>query len=313
MKAQAVYFTAPHSLEIREMEVPDPAPHEVQIRSVANGICMAEVSTFSGTEPNYPATAGHEGVGVVTKVGSEVQRLQEGDWAATGHWATVQNLGAERLARLSAPPADPGSFLIEPCSCVVTGLYSYDLTAGDRVLVMGAGFMGLLNVQALAHSPLAELVVTDVKPGNLALAQEYGATEVINTSTPEGAARLEELAKNPFDVVVEAAGVEATIQQAGGLTRPGGRLSIFAWHHHPRTVDMGLWHMRGLKVLNSAPGIGRDHNINNMQRAVWLIERGIFDLTKLVTHRHAFADVEAAMEVAVKRPADYIKGVLLFE
>ena len=313
MKAQAVFFTAPHTLEIREADVPDPAPHEVQVRTVANGICMAEVSIFSGAEPRYPATAGHEGVGVVTKVGSEVQHLQEGDWAATGHWATVQNLGAVGLARLSAPPADPGSFLIEPCACVVTALYSYDLTAGDRVLVMGAGFMGLLNVQALAHSPLAELIVTDVKPANLALAKEYGATEVINTATPEGADRLEELAENPFDLVVEAAGVEPTIQQAGRLTRPGGRLSIFSWHHHPRTVDMGLWHMRGLKVLNSAPGIGRDHNINNMQRAVWLIERGIFDLSKLVTHRHPFAQVEPAMEIAVQRPGEYIKGVLMFE
>jgi threonine dehydrogenase-like Zn-dependent dehydrogenase len=313
MKVKAVYITAPHELEFREVEVSDPGPGEVQVRCVANGICMAEVSTYSGAETHYPGQAGHEGVGVVTRLGAGVTRLQEGDWVATGHWMSTENHGAERLAKLSGPPADPGIFLIEPCACVVTALYSYDLTAGDRVLVLGAGFMGLLNVQALAHSPLAELVVTDVKAENLALAREYGATEVVNTSTPEGAARLEELAENPYDLVVEAAGVESTIQQAGKLTRGGGRLSIFAWHHKPRTVDMGLWHMRGLKVLNSAPGIGRDHNINNMQRAVWLLERGVFDLSKMVTHRHAFADVKEAMEIAVQRPAEYIKGALIFE
>ena len=313
MQAQAVYFTAPHTLEIREVEVPDPGPAEVQARCVANGICMAEVTRFSGLEPGYPTRVGHEGVGVVTKVGRDVKGLHEGDWVRTASWATTENLPAPDLARLSGPPADPGVFLIEPCACVVTALYSYELTAGDRVLVMGAGFMGLLNVQALAHSPLAELVVTDVKPANLALAREYGATEVINSATPEGAARLEELQQQPFDLVVEAAGVEATIQQAGRLTRGGGRLSIFAWHHQPRTVDMGLWHLRGLKVLNSAPGIGTDHRVNVMQRAVWLLERGVFDCRKLVTHRHAFTDVEAAMKVAVERPGDYIKGVLLFE
>ena len=312
MKAQAAGIIAPHTMEINEVEIPDPEPDEVQVRCVANGICMAEVSTFTGAEPHYPSGAGHEGVGVVTKAGSKVQDLQEGDWVATGQWATAQNLPAARLARLTRPPADPGVFIIEPCACVVTALYSYEITAGDRVLLLGAGFMGLLNVQGLARCPLAELVVTDVKAENLALAQEFGATEVINVATPEGQARLEELKQQPFDLVVEAAGVESTLQMAGPLTRAGGRLSIFAWHHTPRLVDFGLWHMRGLKVLNSAPGIGRDHNINNMQRAVALIERGVFDLSKLVTHRHAFEDVQAAMAIAAERPEGYIKGVLLF-
>ena len=70
MKAQAVYFTAPRTLEVREVEVLDPAPNEVQVRCVANGICMAEVSTYSGAEPHYPARAGHEGVGVVLGAGA---------------------------------------------------------------------------------------------------------------------------------------------------------------------------------------------------------------------------------------------------
>jgi threonine dehydrogenase-like Zn-dependent dehydrogenase len=314
MKAQAVFITAPRTTEIREVEVPDPEPDQVQVRCVANGICMAEVSVFTGTEPHYPATAGHEGVGVVTKVGARVQNLQEGDWVATGRWATAENLPAAGLARLSGPPPDPAVFLIEPCACVVTALYSYDLTAGDRALVLGAGFMGLLNVQALAHCPLAELVVSEIRPDNLALAEQFGATEVLNPTTPEGQARLEALQQQPFDLVVEAAGVEETVQMAGPLTRSGGRLSIFAWHHThtPRLLDLGVWHMRGLKVMNSAPGIGRDHNINNMQRAVALLERGVFDLGKLVTHRHALHEVQTALEIAAERPAGYRKGVLLF-
>jgi len=312
MQGRAAFITGPYTVEIREVEVPDPGPDQVQVQCVANGICMAEVSVFTGAEPRYPAPAGHEGVGIVTKVGREVKDLKEGDWVATGRWATVENLPAAGLARLSRPPADPATFLIEPCSCIVTALYSYDLTAGDRVLILGAGFMGLLNVQALAHSPLAELVVSDVKAHNLALAQEFGATEVINAATADGQVRLEELQRQPFDLVVEAAGVEETIQMAGSLTRSGGRLAIFAWHHTPRTVDMGLWHTRGLKVLNSAPGIGRDHNVNKMQRAVALLERGVFNLDRLVTHRHAFSEVREALELAAERPEGYVKGVLLF-
>ena len=313
MKTQVVYFTAPHKLEWREMDVPDPAPGEVQVKCVANGICMLEVSIYLGKESWYPSPAGHEGVGRVIKVGKDVTALKEGDWVATSRWAMIENLPAAGLARLSRAPADPSVFLIEPAACVVTALYSYDITAGDRVLLLGAGYMGLINVQALAHCPLAELVVTDVKAENLALSREYGATEVINSATDAGKARLEELKQRPFDLVIEAAGVESTIQMAGALTRPGGRLSIFAWHHGLRTVDMTPWHLRGLKVLNSAPGIGTDHNISSMQRAVYLLERGLFDMRKMVTHRHPIKDVAAAMEIAAKRPADYRKGVLLFD
>jgi len=121
------------------------------------------------------------------------------------------------------------------------------------------------------------------------------------------------LKQKPFDLVVEAAGVESTIQMAGELTRGGGRLSIFAWHHEPRTVMMTPWHMRGITVLNSAPGIGTDHNVHPMQRAVALLERGLFDQSRLITHRHPFTAITEAMELAVQRPAGYVKGVLKFE
>ena len=312
MKAQAIYFPEARVAEVREVEVPDPADNEIQIATVANGICMFEVSIFTGTEPSYLGNQqGHEGVGVVTKVGKDVKTFKEGDYAACSRWATVQNHDTG-VAKLAGRPADPSIFLIEPVACIVIALRSYDITPGDRVLVQGAGFMGLLNVQGLAKCPLRDLVVADVKQANLDLARAYGATETINSATEEGRARLTELEAQPFDLVVECAGVAATIEGAGKLTRRGGRLAIFAWHHAPRTLDLGFGHMRGLKVLNCAPGIGADYKFDNMQRAVWLLERGVFDLSRLVTHRHHFSDAQAAMDIAVARTGDYIKGVLEF-
>jgi threonine dehydrogenase-like Zn-dependent dehydrogenase len=53
--------------------------------------------------------------------------------------------------------------------------------------------------------------------------------------------------------------------------------------------------------------------MNPMQRAVDLLERGVFDLSKLVTHRHPIADVRSAMDLGVRRPAGYIKGVLQWD
>jgi threonine dehydrogenase-like Zn-dependent dehydrogenase len=100
---------------------------------------------------------------------------------------------------------------------------------------------------------------------------------------------------------------------AGSFVRLGGRLAIFAWHHSPRSVDLGLWHTRGITVLNSAPNIGTDHSTNSFHRAIRLLDRGTFDLSQLITHRHSIAQVQEAMELASLRPPDYIKGVLLFD
>jgi threonine dehydrogenase-like Zn-dependent dehydrogenase len=188
---------------------------------------------------------------------------------------------------------------------------SYDIVPGDRALVLGAGYMGLLNVQLLARCPLVELVVADVKPRNLELARRFGASEVIHAATPEGQERLRAL-KGRFDLVVEAAGVPATLAQATDLVRPGGKLGIFAWHHEPRSVDLGTWHTQGLRVLNCAPNIGRDRSEETWDRAIRLLQRGTFDMSPLVTHRHPMEEVQAAMEIAAERPADYIKGVLTF-
>lgn len=312
MKSLQAWLEKPGVMELREVNLPEPAPYEVQVKCLANGICMAEVSTFRGTEPPWGSPLGHEGIGVVTKVGRDVKSLKEGDCVTTTSWATYQNQAAAHTAVFRQVPADPAVFITEPSACVVTAWYSYRIVPGDRVLVLGAGYMGLLNVQALGRSPLAELVVADLKPANLKLAAAAGATEVINSGTAKGKARLEALKDQPFDLVVEAAGAEQTLQLAGPLTRRGGRLSIFAWHHGNRTVDFGLWHVRGLQVLNSSPMIGTDWNINPMQRAAHLLEAGVFDQRRLITHRHPFAQVQAALELAAARPPEYCKGVLLF-
>jgi threonine dehydrogenase-like Zn-dependent dehydrogenase len=314
LKASEIIFTGLRQAEIRPITVSDPGHGEVQVRTLANGICMFEVSLFTGAEPTgFPRHVGHEGIGVVERVGPGVDRLQEGDVVTCGNWRTVQNLPAWSAHRISRLPADPTAFLVEPASCVVIAVRSYDIVPGDRTIVLGAGYMGLLNVQLLGACPLGDLIVADVKPANLELARRFGATEMIHAATPEGQARLKELESEPFDLVVEAAGAAATLAQATRLVRSGGKLGIFAWHHEPRSIDLSVWHMQGIRVLNCAPNIGRDRNEQTWERAIRLLERGVFDMAPLVTHRHHAIDVQAAMELAAQRPPDYIKGVLSFE
>jgi len=313
LNAQEIVFTGLRKAQIQPIKVTDPDHGEVQVRTLANGICMFEVSLFTGAEPTgFPREVGHEGIGVVEKVGKGVKTIREGDVVTCGKWRTVQNVPAWSAHPLTRLPADPATFLVEPANCVVIAVRSYDIVPGDRVMVIGAGYMGLLNVQLLARCPLAELVVADVKPRNLDLAKRFGATEVIDAGTPGGKDRLLALEERRFDLVVEAAGAAATLSQATRLVRAGGKLGIFAWHHDPRPVDLSVWHMQGIRVMNCAPNIGRDRNEDTWGRAIRLLECGVFDMAPLVTHRDPMERVQEAMELAAERPSDYIKGILTF-
>ncbi len=316
MLARKVYFPALGKTEIREESIADPAADEVQVRCLANGICMAEVTVFTGQEPrdfSKPQEAGHEGLGVVVKVGKNVTNVQEGDHVVCWRWTTLANLKADGLIRYARPAEDPALAFAEPASCIVTAYNEYQITPGDRVLLVGAGYMGLLNVQALARSPLAELVVSDVKKLNLKLAQKYGATEVINSATTAGTERLKQLEEKPFDLVIECSGVASVLASLNPLVRRGGRLAIFSWHHGPRTLDLGYWHTHGIKVPNVGPAIGTDRNLGSMRRAVALLESGLFDQTKMITHRFPLDRVQEAMELSAQRPEGFVKSVLTFD
>ncbi len=314
MKTESLILTAERQIEVRETDVRELRDNEILVEMEANGICMLEVSLFSGTEKAaYPRPLGHEGIGRAMKVGSRVRRIKEGDYVTCQGWTKHQVIREDRLFAFKEPPADPAITIVEPVSCVAGALYSYNIMSGDRVLVLGAGYMGLLNVIGLAHTPISELVVTDIKEKNLALARSFGATRTINSGTDDGMAELEELRRTPFDLVVECAGIQATMDEATRLTRRGGRLAIFSWHHQPRTVNLGAWHGGGITVLNSSPMISTDRSVNDMERAMRLIECGMFDQTELITHRHSYQDAQSAMELAAERRDDYIKGVFLFD
>ncbi len=313
MNAKAVYFTEPGRAELREIDIADPGDDQVQVRCVANGICMGEVSLFTGVETHrwpLPRIVGHEGIGVVTKVGRGVTTHREGDWVVCREWATLWNRSARAAPRLARPPADPSTFLAEPCECATVALAVAGIQPGDRVAVIGAGFMGVLCLQGLARCPLAELVACDTRPAVLDIARPW-TTDTVLWNTPAAEQLMRR--RGSFDLVLECSGASPALATASALVRDGGRLMIFAWHHKPLPIDLGDWHLRGLQVINAGPAVVTDSRLDYLARAVTLMERGVFDLTPLITHRHSAVDVQQAMENAVSRPEGYIKGVLLFE
>ena len=312
MKTEAVFFTKDGMAEIRRIDIAGPGIGEVQARTVINGICMYEVWQFSRTKIDVPFIPGHEGIGVVTEVGPSVPDIQVGDWITTCGWSRLSNQKRGDFIRLTCVPEHPESFLPEPLACAVIAQSGVPSYPGDRVILFGAGYMGLLLVQLLSRTPQSHLTVVDLKPENLRLAREFGADEIVDLSDPTSTEQLAAM-DGSFDLAFECSGAVASLERSLTHTRRGGSVCFFAWHHQHRSIDMNLCHEKGLRLFNATPGMVVDEKrFRCFEASERLLSAGRIDQRKLVTNVYDVADIQKAMEDSVERKGGFIKSVLRF-
>ena len=323
MKVDAVYMVREKTTEIRQIEVPPPRPWEVQVEIVACGVCAWDVFLFKGRdllEP-FPFTFGHEAAGIVREVGESVKNFAPGDCVFCieeqphKQMAQVANVPAAKVGLLPGNPKKTEDFIphiLEPCVCVVSAMANITRKPGDNVVIIGTGYMGLLYVQAARNDLIEKLICFDVDQKKLDLAKKYGADVCCLFGSPEQKKAAEEIiAKGGADIVVECSGTQEGLQLATDLVRNGGTISNFAWHRAARTVDASPWHLRGIKIINTAPGIDphfSDHVIPTQRLAA----RGIFDQKELVTHVMDYHKVQEMLTIAESKSDGYIKGVVTF-
>jgi len=300
---------APGSSRIETVARPEPGPNEILVRVLVNGICASELPAWQrGQRGNGPITLGHEPVGRVLAVGAGVDVPTVGDMV-TGRFdrsfADVIIASAEDA--VIVPPGLPVESAIgEPLGCVVEALRRSRVDVGDRVAVIGAGFMGLSLLQLLATSEVAELTAIDPREESREHALVHGAAEAFD---PPGVSTAGSLLGR-FDAVFEVTGAQAGLDLATELVRPHGTLCIVGYHQGRRQIDMQACNWKALDIVN---GHVRDRRrlADSTRRGLNLVANGRIKYGSLITHRYPLDYIDDAFEALRIKPTGFIKAVIV--
>lgn len=319
-KMQAAIFTGPREICIKEAEIPEPKRDEVLVRLEGCGLCSSSLPVWQGRPwvkyPLAPGAPGHEGWGVIERVGEEVEGLDVGMRVATlsyHAYAEYDVAGADQVVPLPAR-TDHLPFPGEPLGCTMNILRRCEIRPGQNVAVVGIGFLGALLTE-LAVKAGARVIAISRRPCALEMARRFGAAEAIAMNDPcRIVAEVKALTGGwGCDRVIEAVGTQATLDLASELTRERGRLIIAGYHQDgPRQVNMQQWNWKGLDVVNAHE---RDPQIyvQGIREAVEAVAEGRLDPTPLYTHTFTLEELPKAFSLMEERPAGFFKGLILYE
>lgn len=267
MKGSILY--GPH--DVRFEERPDPAiiePTDVILQISAACVCGSDLWPYRGIAPvTQPTPMGHEYVGIVEEVGSEVRNIKPGQFVVGSFWASdntcpicqagyqsrcvdARPLGAEgaQAQRLRVPLAD-GTLVATPelppddlipsllaaSDVLGTGWFAADAAAagpGKTVAVVGDGAVGLCSVLAAKKMGAERIIAMSRHADRQKLALEFGATNIVTERGGEGVAKIKELTDGlGAHSVVEAVGTQQSVMQAIQSTRPGGHVGFVGVFH----------------------------------------------------------------------------------
>lgn len=301
---KAASLTAPHELQIVEADIPEVGPGDVRVRVVACGLCGTDLHTLAGNNAlvRYPATPGHEFVGVVDAVGDRVRSVAAGERVAVdpsrscghcikcrsgwpnlcpdkggygsrfpGGFAEYVVVQEESCVAIGEDVSWERAVLAEPLACVLHGMDRLGPVLGRKTLVFGAGTIGMLAAALLLEAG-AQVQMVELSETRREIARAWGIR------CEESAASFDD--GSGWDVVVDATGVPAAIQQALTLVRRGGTMLMLGVAPADQTIELSPYRVNWHELTI----IGSMAIRLSFQRAVELLPHITAPLETLVTH-----------------------------
>ena len=346
MKNTEAILVTPGTMQIQDAPMPEPKEDEVLLKVEYVGICGSDIHGFENgpfippKDPNQKIGLGHECGGTVVGVGSKVKKIKVGDrvniepgvpcgkcrFCLSGHYnicpdvdflATQPNYRGALTNYITHPEAltyklpdnmdTMEGALVEPAAVGMHAAMEADVKPGKKIVILGAGCIGLMTLQACRVMGATEIVVVDMIEKRLNMAKELGAMEIINGGKEDTVARAKEILGDlGADIVFETAGAKATAAQTTKLVMRGGRIMIVGTVPGDTPVNF-LSINREVKIQTVF------RYANNYPMTIEAISSGRFDVKSMVTDIYDYKDVQRAFEESLSRKSEIIKGVIKVE
>ena len=315
---RAALLKGPYDIDLIERKL-ECKEDEVIVQNHLMGICGSDKSFYRGQmppktaefrqEPKFPFALGHESGGTIVEVGDKVTEYAVGDKVIAFGWNNnYADYFVSKTWQLQPVPDGLDMDLAglgEPISCAMYSGMNSRVQLGDVVVVMGGGFAGQIIAQCSKRKGASKVVVVDVLDGKLKIAEKLGADLTINLNREDPAAVIKELTDGTgADVVVEAAGSEASFNAASEMIRHNGKFVFYSWVTQPITLNISRWHDDGLQFINTC----LVHH-TWQERYVWTPETfrpvisGQVDIKPLVTNEFKLDNIKEAFDLADKDDA----------
>jgi threonine 3-dehydrogenase len=317
-------------------EIPEPAMgiNDVLVRVQKTGICGTDVHIYQWDEwaqktIRVPMAIGHEFVGEIVAVGSNVNDFFPGDIVSgEGHvvcgrcrnclagrrhlCASAQGVGVNRAGAfaelISLPMTNiwrhhhgidlEVAAIFDPFGNAVHTALSFPVL-GEDVLITGAGPIGLMAIPVVRYAGARHVVVTDLNPFRLELARKMGATLAVNSSeTPLGTAQKQLGMLEGFDVGLEMSGSPVALREMIANMCHGGKIAILGIPARETPLDYRpvIFNMLTIKGI-----YGREMYETWYKMAV-MLESGV-NISPVITHRFAYSDFELGFEAMISGEA----------
>ena len=306
-------------IDFREVEVPTVGDHDVLIRVRRIGVCGSDIHVYHGKHKymTFPVVQGHEGAGTVEKIGASVIGLKVGDRVTimpvlycgkcrpcrNGKVNVCENVkfigvsamgmasdyflaDASKVVLLPDDMEFEQGAMVEPVAVALHAIHRAGGVRDANVLVMGAGPIGNLVAQAAKTMGAKGVMITDLNPHRLKIAEECGIDYPVNVGSEE----LNDAVERAFgtdgpDVIFDCAAVKATLNQATSIARKGTNIVIVGNFTEPVTIEMGLMQRREISFISVMIYLPEDFTT-----AIELLSAGKIHTEQLITNHFKFAD-----------------------
>jgi L-iditol 2-dehydrogenase len=345
-KMRAVVYHGVNDVRMEEVPVPEIGPGEILVRVHTCGICGTDLKKISTGSHSAPRIFGHETAGVVALVGEGVSKFSVGDRVVVFHhipcgecyycrhktfaqcvdykkvgctagfepsgggfaeYVRVMDWIVEKgTVRIPEGTSFEQASFAEPVNTCMKGIETLRLEAGETVLVMGQGPIGLI-LACLAKRAGARVITSDLYPARLTIAHSFGLNLTIDASKSDAVKAVREMTEGRgADAVILAVGGTGLIRPAMDAARPGGRVLLFAQTVRGEvTIDPAAVCVDEKALLGSYSA-----SVELQEESVRFVMDREMDLERLISHRFPLASGVEALQLAAHPRPDSMKIVI---